>query len=379
MSSSIPAISLSTFYFFYFAGLGGFMPYMGLYLRQLGLTPEAIGQLLGFLMIARVIAPNFWGYLADRTGQRLMLVRLGALLLMLFCVGLFFSAGFWPLAFVLLGYSFSQSAIQAQFEAVTIAHLGVHREQYSRIRLWGSVGFIVTGGLLGTLFDYVSVKWLPLFLLLAAAGNLAASMSVPNIATGTRANVAERFLDILRRPNVVAFLVVHFLLQFSHAPYYSFYSIYLEEYDYSRTAIGWLWSFAVLAEVVAFARMHHWLPRFGEKKVMMVSVLVSALRWVIIGIGVESPVLIWSAQLLHAASFAIFHAAAIGFIFREFGEGHQGQGQGIYAMLWGVGVALGSWGAGFIWEYHAASAFYMAALACVIAALVLQQKFTESA
>ena len=120
---------------------------------------------------------------------------------------------------MLLGYSFFQNAILAQFEAVTIAHLGERRELYSRLRLWGSVGFIVTGASLGMLFDVVSVSWLPLCLLVCAVASWLVSLQVPDIATPTRAHRQENFFVILKRPIVVAFLLAHFLLQLSHAPY----------------------------------------------------------------------------------------------------------------------------------------------------------------
>jgi PPP family 3-phenylpropionic acid transporter len=164
------------------------------------------------------------------------MVQLATFLLMFFWLGVFFTDHFWLLAFVLLGYSFFQNAILAQFEAVTIAHLGTQRELYSRLRLWGSVGFIVTGASLGMFFDYVSIGWLPLCLLVFAAASWLASLRVPDIATPTRAHRQEDFFTILKRPTVVAFLLAHFLLQLSHAPYYSFYSIYLEA--------AWLFTFS---------------------------------------------------------------------------------------------------------------------------------------
>lgn len=371
-AARIPVLSLSAFYFFYFAGLGGFMPYMGLFLKEhLGLAEKDIGQLLAVLMIARVIAPNFWGYLADRTGRRLAVVRVGAFMLMLFSLALLLPQGFWGLAGVLLAYSFFQSAIQAQFEAVTIAHLGAQRELYSRIRLWGSVGFILAVAALGALFDHVPVAWLPQCLMLLAACTFLTTLRVPAIATRRRAEATVRLADILRRPAVMAFLCVHFLMQFSHAPYYSFFTLFLKEHGYRSTVIGWMWSLGVVAEVVAFFYMHHWLPRLGEKRVMLLCLLAGVLRWSVTAVAVDVPALIWLVQLLHAATFAAFHAASISFIYAHFGDGHQGQGQGLYGMLWGVGVASGSLLAGAIWAQHAAWSFLGAALACAAAAAVL--------
>ncbi len=367
--ATIPYARLSSFYFFYFAVLGGFMPYWTLYLqRELKFTPEAIGQLMAVVMATRIVAPNFWGYVADKTGQRLPLVRLGAFMLMLFWCGIFFVEKFWPVALVLLGYSFFQNAILAQFEAVTIAHLGAQRERYSQVRLWGSLGFIATVAGFGALFEIISLRWLPALLAACALLSWLASLSVPDIATKRRADAQDSFWSILRRPEVLAFLGGSFLLELSHAPYYTFYSIYLEDHGYSRVAIGGLWAVGVAAEVLVFTQMHRILLRLGERKLMLWSLGLAALRWFVIGHAINSPAILLLMQLLHAASFATFHAAIISLIYRHFGEGHQGQGQALYSMLWGLGVALGSWWAGVAWQGLGPTAIYScAALSCLVA------------
>jgi PPP family 3-phenylpropionic acid transporter len=364
-----PYWPLSSFYFFYFSVLGGFMPYWGLYLeRQLGFTPALIGQLMAITVATRIVAPNFWGYVADHTGKRLQLVRLGALMLMLFWCGIFFVRGFWAVTFVLLGYSFFQNAILAQFEAVTVAHLGARREFYGRVRLWGSLGFIAAVGGLGTLFDHVSLRWLPAVLALCALASWLASLWVPDIATTKRADAKTSLRAILRRPVVYGFLGASFMIEISHAPYYTFYSIFLEAHHYSRTAIGWLWALGVAGEVVAFTQTHRIVPALGERRVMLISLLLAALRWLVIGLAVDHPAVLVVMQLLHAATFATFHSAVISLIYRHFGDGHQGQGQALYSMLWGLGVAVGSFIAGQVWTSVGPTLIYAAAAGvCLIA------------
>lgn len=328
---------------------------------------------MAIVMATRIVAPNFWGYVADRTGKRLLLVRFGALMVTLCWLGVFLARDFWPLAGVLLAYGFFQNAILAQFEAITIAHLGDRRERYSQIRLWGSLGFIVTGTGLGIFFDHFPVTALPLCLLACTLATWLASLLVPDIRTPVRAESAQGFLEILQQRPVWAFFVAHFLLQLSHAPYYTFYSIYLETHGYTRSQIGWLWGIGVFAEVLVFACMAKLLPWVGETRLLFISLGLSALRWLMIGFLVDEPALIVAAQLLHAASFASFHAAAMTRIYRYFGDGHQGQGQAIYSMLWGVGVALGSWAAGMIWNRTTAPWIYASAsVLCVLALLVLR-------
>lgn len=371
-ASPVPVLPLAAVYFFYFAVIGAFMPYWGLYLQSLGFDAAAIGELGAIVMLTRIVAPNFWGYVADRSGRRLALVRLGAAMITIGWLGVFVVRDYWPLAAVLLVYGFFQNAILAQFEAVTLAHLGSQRERYSRIRLWGSLGFIATGTGLGLYFEAFPVSHLPLALLVCAFATWLATLFVPDVATETRHERTEGVFAILCRRPVLTFFIAHFLLQLSHAPYYTFYSIHLEQHGYGRGTIGWLWGLGVFAEVVMFWFMHRLLPAAGEARLLQWSLALAGVRWLMIGALADSPWAIWSAQLLHAASFASFHAAAMVLIHRHFGGGHQGQGQAIYSMLWGSGVALGSWAAGLVWTpVSAVWVFTCAGLLCAMALLLL--------
>lgn len=365
---------LSAFYFFYFAVLGGFMPYWGLYLKQLHFDEKAIGQLMAIAMLTRIFAPNFWGYLADNTGKRIELVRLGALMVTVFWAGVFFvGQHFWLMAAVLFCYSFFQNAILAQFEAVTISHLQEQRADYGQIRLWGSLGFIATVAGLGVLFDWIAITWLPVTLLLCAAIATAVSFMIPAPPRQLSYQPRQPLLATLRQNKVWRFFVVHFLLQLSHAPYYSFFSVYLEQQGYSRTVIGLLWSLGVLAEVIAFTQTHRLLAKYSEYALLQLCLLLSALRWLVIAWAVDSSWLLWTVQCFHAFSFAVFHAAAMQFVFREFDPQQQGQGQAVYSALWGLGVAIGSWLAGMVWLSYGASVIYsVAAIICVLAMLVLK-------
>ncbi len=364
---------LSAFYFFYFAVLGGFMPYWSLYLKQLHFDEKAIGQLMAIGMLTRIFAPNFWGYLADSTGKRIELVRLGASMVAVFWAGIFFvGSHFWLMAAVLFAYSFFQNAILAQFEAVTIGHLQEQRALYGQIRLWGSLGFIATVAGFGYLLDLISVKWLPILLLISAIVAALCSYIIPSPPQQVHSKDKKPFLYLLKQPLLWSFFAAHFLLQLSHAPYYSFFSLYLEEYHYSRSTIGLLWSLGVLAEVIAFTQTHRLLAKFSELQLIMACLLLAAVRWLVIAVAVDVPWLLWTVQTFHAFSFAVFHAVAMQFIFREFDAGQQGQGQAVYSALWGLGVAIGSWLTGMVWVAWGATWVYsIAAGVCVFAALIM--------
>jgi PPP family 3-phenylpropionic acid transporter len=308
---------LSGFYFFYFAALGALIPYWGLYLKSLGFGVVEIGELVAIIMATKIIAPNIWGWIADHTGRRMRIVRIACLLATLSFAGVFIGHGYWLLVLVMSLFSFFWNAALPQFEATTLNHLGTETHRYSSIRLWGSIGFIVAVAGLGGIFERTGTGMLPTVLLVLFAGIWIASLLVPERSTPHPQVDNEPLRKVLTQPAVVSFLLVCFLVQASHGPYYTFYSLYLAAHDYSESAIGQLWALGVVAEIGVFLKMHGWLPRFGARRLLLVATLLTTLRWILIALFVDQLWIMIFAQTLHAASFGVYHAVAIHLTFRS--------------------------------------------------------------
>ncbi len=368
---SLPYWRLSSFYFFYFALLGAFIPYWGLFLQAEGFSAREIGYLSGAVMATKIFAPSIWGYLADRTGHPLSVIRLGSLLALIVFCGVFLSREFaWMLA-VVSGYSFFWNAVLAQFEVVTLRYLGSAYADYSRIRLWGSVGFISTAALLGLLFEFISISRLPIVMALTLMGIWLCSLSIGNPSNPASSSGARSLRHVLLKPSVLGFLLVCLLMQVGHGPYYTFYSIYMESLGHGRGFIGAMWALGVLAEVVLFLMMQWLLPRFGVRRLLLFSLWLAVVRWLIIGFLAENLLLLVVAQLLHAATFGLFHAAGIEFIRRSFPHGLAGQGQALYSGIsFGAGGAVGAILSGVLWDSGAAATFLMASVATGLALLI---------
>ena len=349
---AIPYWRLSGFYIFYFAVLGAVAPYLGLYFDHLGFPAERIGELVAIPMLMRCLAPNLWGWLGDATGQRLAIVRIGAVCTLLAFSLIFISKSYAWLAMVMALYAFFWHAVLPQFEVITLAHLRERASRYSQIRLWGSVGFIAAVVLLGALFDRFGLDVYPIALVAIMAGIVVSSAWVPNAIPEHRDEIAGEggFLHQLRRPSVLAFFVCVGLMQVSHGPYYTFFSIHLETLGYGRGTIGLLWALGVIAEIFIFLVMARLLARFSLRQVLAASFILAAVRWLLLGTLADHLWILLLAQLMHAATFGSFHAAAIHFVQRSFGHRQQGQGQALYATLAGVGGALGALYSGYSWE-----------------------------
>lgn len=373
----LPYWRLSGFYFCYFALLGGTYPYWSLYFQALGYDAEQIGLLLALPMATKIVAPNVWGWLADRSGRHLDVIRLGSALALLCFLGIALSPPFGWLLVVMGSYSFFWNAVLPQQEAITLRFLHAAPERYSQLRLWGSIGFIGAVIAAGRALDAFGSGVFPLIGAGLLAGILAASLLIPRPppALSTGRDSAGR---AARQPAVIAFLAAGVLMQMAHGAYYGFFSIYLVDNGYTRTGVGLLWCVGVVAEVAIFLVMHRLLPRLGVRFILLASLLLAALRWVAIGHGVEVLWLLIAAQCLHAFSFGTFHAAAIETLRRLFPPGAQGGGQALYgALSLGAGGALGSWLAGRFWGLGAAVVFDAAALSCVLAAAIAWRGFRD--
>jgi PPP family 3-phenylpropionic acid transporter len=368
----MPYWRLSSFYLFYFAALGALIPFWTLYLSSLGFNSIQIGQLMAIPTATKIIAPYIWGWLGDHIGKRMAIVRTGSLLAFLTFLLVFWFTDYGGLALAMSLFSFFWNAVLPQVEVVTFHYLKDETPKYSRIRVWGSVGFVVAVSALGYVVDSLGPSSILPVLALLYLGIWAASLLIPENEEepSTSDEPLKSIGSFLLQPGILAFFSACLLMQMSHGTYYTFYSIYLESQGYSKSLIGELWALGVVAEVVVYIFfMHAALMRFGAIRLLMFSLLLAALRWILIGsFSAYLPVLLF-AQLLHAATFGIFHAAAIHSVHHRFPRRLLGRGQALYSSVsFGLGGTLGSLSSGYLWEYFGSFAsFFVSALLALAA------------
>ena len=346
----MPYWRLAGFYFFYFAVLGALVPYWGLYLKSVGFSPVDIGTLMAVLMLSRIVAPNVWAYIADHRDDRMRVVRVASFLTVLLFAGVFAGTGFWWLVFVMLAFSFFWHASLPLIEVQVMHHTRTRPGAYGRVRLWGSLGFIASVAALGPVLDAAGPWWILPALIVLMAGIWLYSLTLPESEMAGHMQHAGPFMKVVLRPEIMAFLVACLLMQVSHGPYYTFYSIYLEDHGYTKTVIGLLWAYAVVCEIGVFLLMPRLLTQVSVRTVLMVSFALAAARWLMIGSFPDSLAWLILAQTLHAASFGSFHAAGMQMVYKFFVGRHQHRGQAVYSTVaFGVGGAVGSYYSGHTW------------------------------
>lgn len=374
-SPTIPYWRLSSFYFIYFGFLGVWLPFWNLYLESyLHFSAVQIGIISALMLGSKIFSAYLWGWLADITGSSLGVIRVGLLLACISFSFLLWSTQFLTVVFLIGLYSFFWHAVLSPFEVITLSYLKAMPYHYTQVRVWGSIGFIVAVVGLGYLLDYLPIRLLPsmllvlLLLLLVNSFLLKEPLKTP---TEVKANQQARlFWQTLKQGPILALFTCCLLMQLSHGPYYTFYSIYLENLGYSRSQIGWLWSLGVFAEVALFIAMPRIFQRYTARNLLLLTFFLSSVRWLMIAWFANNIYLLLLAQLLHAASFASFHALVIDAVRRHFHPHSSGQGQAFYGMVYGIGGALGALISGFLWPLGSQLLFSLAASATLLALVI---------
>ncbi len=372
MSSSIPHIRLAATYFAYFAYVGAYSPYITLYFQSIGQSAQAIGVLLALGQAMRIVAPNAWAWLADRTGQRLLLLRIALILTTISLAAVFGTTSFWGLAAVLTLQAFCSGGVNPLLETITFATLRDAVTRYGGIRLWGSVGFVVAVLGVGYLLDHAppaAMLWAVVAILIGA---VLVAWTLP-ATTVPRHDPAESVVSVLRRPAVLGLFAACFMMSVAHGPLYAFYTIQLALHGYAKSTIGWLWSIGVLAEIIVFWLMPRWQNAVTIGPVLMATFGCAVVRFLLVGWWPESLAAQLIGQVLHGATFGAYHVCSIALVNRWFGEMGRARGQALYSSVsFGAGGMIGVAASGWLWDgVGPAWTFSLGAIAAAIGLIPL--------
>jgi len=378
---------LSSSYFFYFAILGLISPYLSVFLDGKGFNSLELGEIFAILTATKIIAPSLWAILADKTGKQLLIIRLGALLALFSFILLFWLDSFWSISICLAFFSLFWTAILPQLEVLTLNSVRRSSKIYARIRLWGSLGFIALAVFAGQVMEYYqqldlsNAHWYSFteaFILMGTAILVFLLLSTLFIKPQRMAKSIQKeplaISSKLMSPRFVVFFIAGLLLQISFGPYYGFFALFLRDLSYSGFAVGLLISLGVVAEILIFIFASYFFKSFSLKALLVFSLVVTAIRWALVALYADSIWLLAFTQLIHAASFALFHSASMIFISNHFTSCQQSRGQAIYlGGVYGVGGAIGAYVAGILWldGLGADTAFITASAAALLGATLM--------
>jgi len=356
--------NLSRFYFIYYFFVGLFVPYWGLYLTFKSFTPIEIGFLLSFFQLSRIFAPNLWGWIADHTEKRSLWIRLTAFIGFVGFIGIFWADSFIEIFVIMMAMSVFTSSTLPLAESLTLSHLATTNGHYSKIRAWGSFGFIMAALSFGFILDSLGMHYLLIVLCITQFLIFIFSYGVPEKPYHRKKLTQNSFIKILKKPEVFSLLLACALMVTSHGLLYNFYSIYMNDQGYSNSIIGFLWALGVICEIFIFFLMPKITRYLNFKEILLISLFIAVVRFYLIGSFADCLLIILIAQMMHAFTFGSFHVASIEMINQFFSGKNHAKGQALYnSITYGVGGALGGLGGGYVIQmYSASTAFTLSAL-----------------
>jgi PPP family 3-phenylpropionic acid transporter len=249
-----------------------------------------------------------------------------------------------------------------------------HGLNYGRVRLWGSVAFILSGATAGWLLAGRPADFVLIFIVGALGLTLLACLLLPDERAAAMPSTDAGWIALLSSRRFVTFLLASGLIQSSHAVFYGFGSLHWLAAGHDKDAVGVLWAVGVIAEVALFAAGRGVVARLGPAWLLVLAGVAGILRWSAAGLSTELAVLA-VVQLLHGLTFGAAHLAAMYYLVHEVPAGLATTAQGLYgAFAWGAAFGLTMLAAGGLYAAIAGGAFFVMAgmsLAGAVAALAL--------
>ena len=329
-----------------FLVVGCYLPYIPVWLRYRALDADAIAFLLATPLFVRIVFTPLISILADHVADRrtvLIVLAWGSLFSFML---LWAAPGFWQMFAAMVLLAINWTTIMPLIETVAVSGMRKAGLDYGRVRLWGSVSFIVASLGTGVVIDRFGGSWVLPLLLATVAGLVFATHLVPrNLAAAAGASPRRRRIRLadaaalLRAPVFLLFIAAASLISASHAIYYAFGTLHWRAQGFPAGAIGVLWSIGVVAEIGLFVFSGRIIRVTGAAKLLMLAGLGACLRWLFMAF--DPPLLATVAlQCLHALSFGAAHVAAIHFLAHAVPEDRAATAQGLYAATV-AGLVLG--------------------------------------
>lgn len=355
---------LAFFYIATFGVIGIHMPYWPVWLKDHGLTAEEISTLIALAFGTKIFINPLFAHIADQRGERrwLILLMTAATLSGFFLFAL--ADNFWTIFLVTALVAGSYSTIMPLIDSLTMLTAKVQKLDYGRIRLWGSLSFILAVSAFGRLLVDNSPDIIFYGVLTMSSMTVIAAWMLPDTRVEKPTDKRFTLFPLLQNKRFMVFILASALVQSSHAVYYTFGTLNWKAQGLSEDLIGILWATGVIAEIVLFAFAGRLIKYLSAMRLIALGGLAGLVRWAVIGfVGVDAVPLLFAMQILHAFTFGATHLGAIYFISGQVHPSLSASAQSLCgALVMGAGMGLSILVAGYLYGHYQAGAYFAMAL-----------------
>jgi len=358
-----PALRISLFYTAYFGMVGIYQPFFPLWLESRGLGAAEIGWVVAAGMWLRVAVNPAVMRFADWRGERRRYALRFAAASVAAAACFPLVAGFWPVFLVAMLFACAHGPVLPLSDNIALLTARARQLDYGRLRVWGSVAFILTstagGAALAGRGDGAVIAATIGGLVLVAV----ATAALPDTRPAARRAAGGAVGRLLRDTGFLLCASAIACNMASHAVLMGFGALHWEAAGHGKHIIGPLWAVGVVCEVALFALGNRVVHRLGIAGMVALGASAAMLRWA--GAALTTDLwLLAPIQILHGFTFAAAHLGGMTYLQRHIAPEISATAQGLYssfAMAGATGLALVF--AGPLYERFGGGAFwFMAAL-----------------
>ena len=338
---------IALFFAALFLAYGVVVPYFPVWLHARGLDPLQISTVTALPLFIRLLVTPSIGLLADRIGNyRMVIVTLSWMALAL-VIGLSLVGGYLPILVIGVAFLLANGTMLPLIETIAVGGVRTQGLDYGRMRLWGSITFIIANFVGGIAIEQLGGSFALWLIAFAGVTTIAAAHALPPPPVTVRAAAPAQRASwrtssparLLGSRLFILFLIAIGCTHGAHATFYTFGALHWQAQGLSAAWVGTLWAIGVFAEVVLFALSAPVVRRFGPAQLIVAGAGESVVRWGVMAFDPPLAVLI-PLQLLHALTYGAAHLGAILFITRAVPHQGMGSAQAFYATI-AAGLALG--------------------------------------
>lgn len=346
------------------------VPFFPVWLDLIGMNSGQISLILAVAMLARIFSAPFIMAASDRSGERVRIL-IALSLTSVVCASFFlFTRSFAALVAVSIALGVVSGSQIPITEAIALSGVRRFNSDYARMRVWGSISFLVANLAGGIALQHLGAGILPgllvaAFVLTAATAQFMPRLGPPRRKAPLPGDVVQSASRAFLKTGFLMFMAADALIQASHAFVYGFSSIYWRSIGIGGTAIGLLWALGVLAEITLFYRFKRHFGTMTPTAMLVIAGIVSVARWVLFpliepfGLGLPGFVVI---QLLHGITFGLTYLAMQQKTAQAIEEHELGSAQGAVVFIQGLTLATGLYLSGPLYDAANVHGFWVMAV-----------------
>jgi PPP family 3-phenylpropionic acid transporter len=358
---------IALYYFTFFVGLGVFWPYFSLYLASAGLTPTEISHVQAISPVMGLVVPPLFGVVADARRARGWLLRGSSIATAVAFTGFFVARSSRPALYLTAGvFAFCRAPVGSLVDASALEHVRRRGGSYGRLRLWGSLGF-----LLAVWWGGATLESAGLDVVLAATGvalvaAAACAFRMPAPPPVARPEALDATVRLVADSHAWLFLGAVFLAQIANGTYDASFALHLSRAGFGTGFVGIAYAVGVGSEIVLLFASGAVLRRIGAPRLFAFSLATAAVRWLLLS-RAHSSTEILLLQPLHGITFGFYYTAAVTLMREQGGSDAPTAAQGLFAGVTALGSVVGITLSGPVLERAGAGVFTIGALSAGLA------------